>query len=231
MTDTPLIDSLERRRLFAINVGVQQGDLYIEGTSKKDLITVSRQTLNSVPLVIRVNDFSTIVQEYEFSSIRIYGYNDNDNIRIDQSNGMLTSPVLVFGGGGDDTITTGTGNDKIHGDSGHDTIFAGNGNDKVFGDGGDDVIFGEGGRDTIYGGGGNDSIMGSKGNDYLFGEVGDDSVQGGPGDDDVFGGPGIDTLNGGSGNDDFDSDVSDTTDWAFDSDSGDNAIGDADQLV
>jgi len=225
------IDTLETRRLFSISIVVIKGDLYIEGTAKNDLITVARQSLKSVALVVKVNQVDTIVQEYEFSEIRIYGYNGNDNIRIDQSNGALFGTVNVFGAGGDDTITTGSGNDKIHGDSGHDTITAGNGNDRIYGDGGDDILTGAGGNDTIYGGGGNDTIMGSKGNDYLFGEFGEDSVQGGPGDDDVFGGIGLDTLNGGSGNDDFDSDVSDITDFAADSDSGNNSIGDDDALV
>lgn len=230
MISNSAMESLENRRHFDISIAVLNGDLYIEGTSKNDLITVSRQTLNSVALLIRVNKVSTIVQETEFSQFRIYGYNGNDNIRIDQSNGLIPSGANIFGAGGDDTLTGGSGNDRIRGDSGHDTIFGGNGADRLYGDGGDDNITGEGGRDTIYGGGGNDMIMGSRGNDFMFGEVGDDSVQGGPGDDDVFGGPGIDILNGGAGNDDFDLDVSDTTDWTAETDAGNNAIGNPDEI-
>lgn len=231
MMNTVGFETLETRRLYVISVAVVQGDLQIEGTAKNDEIIIARQTLNAQALVVKVNKISTIVQEFEFSGIRIYGYNGNDNIRYDQSNGTIFAPITIFGGGGDDTLTGGSGNDKFHGDSGNDTIFGGNGKDRIYGDGGDDVLTGEGGNDTIYGGGGNDTIMGSKGNDYLFGEVGDDSVQGGPGDDDVFGGVGIDTLNGGSGNDDFDSDVSDTTDRDPLTDAGDNAIGDPDQII
>gem|GEM_PF-5067212 len=231
MIHTPVFETLETRRHFAINVEVistvANGNvLIVEGTAKKDLITIGRESLNSDRLVVRINKFSTIVGTSEFSLGQIYGYGDHDNIRIDESNGRIASDFNIFAGSGDDTVTGGGGGDKIHGDSGNDTIYGANGKDTLFGDSGDDVIFGEGGRDFVYAGEGNDSVFGNKGDDYLFGEDGDDSIQGGPGNDDLNGGLGIDNLNGGSGNDDFDFDVSDITDFAVDSDSGSNQYGD-----
>lgn len=231
MIHTPVFETLETRRHFAINIAVEAGVLIVEGTAKNDLITIGRETFGSDRLVVRVNKVSTIVGTGEFSVAQIYGYAGNDNIRVEESNGKITSTIFVFAGSDDDTISTAAGADKIHGDSGNDTIFGGNGKDRIYGDSGNDVISGEGGRDIIYGGEGNDTIFGNKGDDYLFGEDGDDSIQGGPGDDDLNGGLGIDNLNGGSGNDDFDLDVSDTVDFAADSDAGSNQYGDADARV
>jgi Ca2+-binding RTX toxin-like protein len=231
MIHSPFIETLETRRHFAISIVVEGMTLNVTGTAKNDVITIGRETFGSERLVVKVNKVSTIVGESEFSLAQLYGYGGNDNIRVEESNGKITSTIYIFAGSGDDTLSTAAGNDKIHGDSGNDTIYGGNGKDKLFGDSGDDVINGEGGRDTVYAGEGNDSVFGNKGDDYLFGEDGDDLVQGGPGNDDVNGGIGADTLNGGSGNDDFDLDVSDTTDYAVDSDAGDNQYGDADALV
>ncbi|WP_105169083.1 calcium-binding protein [Pseudoalteromonas sp. T1lg23B] len=98
----------------------------------------------------------------------------------------------IYGGNGDDTITTGSQQDRVYGGAGDDTIF---------GSGGNDTLFGEDGNDVIYGGYGNDQIMGGNGHDQLFGDHNDDVISGDNGGDLLMGGQGRDLLIGGNDND------------------------------
>jgi Ca2+-binding RTX toxin-like protein len=98
--------------------------------------------------------------------------------------------VVVDGYKGNDTITTGRGDDIVLGGDGDDRISAGKGDDEVHGNDGDD---------RINGGAGDDVIDGGDGNDTLFGDSGDDEIYGGEGDDSIYGGVGDTTVNGGSG--------------------------------
>lgn len=107
----------------------------------------------------------------------------------------------VYGGAGNDTITTGKGNDRIDGGLGNDTIKSGAGRDDVFGNGGDDVIDAGSGHDVVYGGDGNDTLRGGKGRDTLEGGAGNDVLEGGSGNDVLSGGLGDDTIRGDAGND------------------------------
>lgn len=91
---------------------------------------------------------------------------------------------------GNDTVTTGRGDDVVFGGDGDDKISAGKGDDEVDGDDGDD---------RINGGAGDDVIDGGDGNDTLYGDSGDDEIYGGDGDDSIYGGVGDTTVNGGSG--------------------------------
>ena len=145
---------------------------------------------------------------------------------VDPNNDMDT----VFGGGGNDTITTGDDNDSIDGGAGDDTIYAGfdddsitggDGNDLIVGGEGQDVIEGNAGDDVIYGGlegidvldipdavdlrpdNGLDTIFGGDGNDTIYGADDDDVIHGDAGDDVLFGGIDDDTLFGGTGADQF----------------------------
>ncbi len=120
----------------------------------------------------------------------------------------------VFGGSGDDTISTGDDADYIDGGIGDDVIDAGIDNDSVDGGAGDDVITGGEGVDLIDGGDGNDLIYGGLDNDTfdipdavdllpgnnidtLEGGAGNDTIFGRDDDDVLFGGTGDDTLDGG----------------------------------
>ena len=135
--------------------------------------------------------------------------------------GILTDPNTtdgldtVFGGAGNDLISTGDDADEIDGGTGNDTI-----------DGGID-------DDTIRGGEGNDSILGQHGADSIFGDAGDDYinaggstyggnepdatdplpendrdfVDGGEGNDTILTGDDADTILGGAGNDVIDAGI------------------------
>jgi Ca2+-binding RTX toxin-like protein len=119
--------------------------------------------------------------------------------------------VWAWGGGGNDTIESGSGDDRICGGGGNDSVTTGDGLDSVYGDAGNDTIdLGPGVFDIARGGKDTDTINGGTGPDSIYGDdqpgalpstVGADVLDGGPDDDDLFGGPGIDVLRGGSGTD------------------------------
>lgn len=67
-------------------------------------------------------------------------------------------------------------NDTIHGGGGDDQIYAGWGDDVVTGDGGTDTIYTNRGNDVVDGGDGNDSIDSTYGSDIMRGGAGNDSL-------------------------------------------------------
>lgn len=128
----------------------------------------------------------------------------------------------VYGGGGNDQITTYGGMDVIYGDDwfgltgspGDDSIHAGDDDDYIDGGPGVDDIYGGMGADTLSGGTGTDDIYGDTGgittgdsdviyggddDDYLRGDGGADTIYGGSGDDAIDGGSGADTMYGEAG--------------------------------
>ncbi|MDN5787942.1 Hint domain-containing protein [Pseudorhodobacter sp.] len=131
----------------------------------------------------------------------------------------------VYGGYGNDTITTGDDRDLIYGGVGHDNI-----------DGGvdDDTIYGGHGNDTIVGGEGSDYIEGNEGHDLIYGGLspaypdsvnipdvgafpdlrpdnGMDTIYGGDGNDTIFGLDDNDLIYGGAGDDLIDAGIDNDT--------------------
>jgi len=135
---------------------------------------------------------------------------------------------VVYGGAGNDTITTGDDADIIFGGTGNDTIDGGIDADTIDGGDGDDVIIGGEGSDTIDGGAGDDTIYaglapgspdalnipddgtGPFGPD-LVPNNGMDTVHGGDGNDSIYGADDNDTLYGDAGDDYIDGGIDDDT--------------------
>ncbi len=123
-----------------------------------------------------------------------------------------TSLISIFGQGGDDTIVIDESNGampraQIFGGGGNDNLISGSGNDMLFGQAGNDTLLGKGGNDLLFGGEGNDTLTGGDGDDQMFGEGGNDRMIWNPGDDSdlMEGGAGTDTaeMNGGNGSETF----------------------------
>jgi Ca2+-binding RTX toxin-like protein len=120
--------------------------------------------------------------------LTVFGQGGHDRITVNEANGALPA-ANIFAGGGNDTVTGGSGRDSLFGQDGHD------------------ALLGKGGTDLLFGGNGNDTLTGGDGDDQVFGEGGNDLLIWNPGDDtDLFeGGAGVDTteVNGGNGDEVF----------------------------
>lgn len=133
----------------------------------------------------------------------------------------------VSGGGGNDSIVTGSGDDTVLGNGGDDSIRLGDGNDEAGGGDGRDTIDGQGGNDNLWGGAGNDLIYGGSGADTLSGGADNDTLYAGTGDDQMGGGSGNDLIYAGDGNDTFGGDSGNDTIWAGEgNDQGGGGTGD-----
>lgn len=110
-----------------------------------------------------------IVHSGSVETINGAGGNGPDLISAQGGRGTgapLTTPIVIFGGEGDDTL------------------IGGNGPDGLFGNDGLDAIAGRGGDDEVDGGlGANASLSGGDGDDAIIPGSTSDFVDGGPGDD------------------------------------------------
>ena len=118
----------------------------------------------------------------------------------DDGPGLVTLPLILNLGDGDDAAIGGAGNDTMHGNNDNDVVAGdtggpgGGSQDQIFGDDGADAVIGGSGQDLVDGGAGDDdAVIGGPGPDQLFGGDGNDGM--------IVGGPGPDTIDGGAGND------------------------------
>jgi Ca2+-binding RTX toxin-like protein len=141
-------------------------------------------------------------------SVTVNAWNGNDLICVVVTSGY---GATVFGGNGDDTIITYSGENFVYGGDDDDSILSNSADHILDGeDGNDNIYLGQDPDVTVYGGDGNDKIFGSpfadtihagSGADYVNGFGGDDVLGGGPDNDTLVGGAGFDTLDGHSGTD------------------------------
>jgi Ca2+-binding RTX toxin-like protein len=170
-----------------VNGGAGTDNVIFLGTSAGDNITSTSSTI-----VLG----STVLTPTNTEARSMYGDAGNDSINL----GSLSQAVSIFGDGGDDTLTGGSGADSIVGNDGVDSLIGGAGNDTMYGGTGGDAMRGGDGNDSIFGEAGNDGMYGENNNDTLNGGSGTDYMSGGSGTDDFGSQDGeIDTLDGGSG--------------------------------
>jgi Ca2+-binding RTX toxin-like protein len=119
--------------------------------------------------------------------IRMFGFDGNDVLTVDDANGHMP-PAQLYGGEGDDILTGSASDDLLDG---------GPGNDMLFGRGGDDILIGGPGNNILVGGPGADQIFGGDGDDVIVWNPGDgsDVVEGGGGQNTlVFNGSNADEV-------------------------------------
>jgi uncharacterized delta-60 repeat protein len=117
------------------------GTLWVDGTVGDDTISIS--PLNASARLVRngvTTDFTKTVKSVQLD---LQSGNDVGTISLDVA-------AVVFGGAGNDSITTAGGNDTISDSSGNDTIITGDGNDSVTD---------TNGRDSIVTGAGDDHVI------------------------------------------------------------------------
>jgi Ca2+-binding RTX toxin-like protein len=187
----PTFEPLDARILPAITATFSQlaGTLTVFGDAANNTIVVSRDAAGKILVnggAVSVLGGTATVANTRL--VQVFGQDGDDNIALDEANGMLPAANL-FGGAGNDTLTGGSGADQL------------------FGQAGNDVLLGKGGNDLLFGGDGNDMLTGGAGNDQVFGQAGDDQMIWNPGDgtDLNEGGDGNDTtvVNGGNGAETF----------------------------
>ncbi|ORF04751.1 calcium-binding protein [Snodgrassella alvi] len=174
-----------------------EGNDYMEGGYGNDTYVFAKGHGQDTIYEVSGNDtiqftdvnFSEVKFRKENNDLIIYGYNENDSIRVENFfYGSFDSNVIENFVFKDQTITL--------------ADFRKNGM-QLFGTSGDDIITLTNGRALIYGGDGNDTITTGSTNDVLDGGAGDDKLYGYQGDDILIGGEGNDYMEGGYGNDTY----------------------------
>jgi Ca2+-binding RTX toxin-like protein len=131
-----MFESLEARRLMAVTTGFASGVLTVTSDAASDHVFIGK------------NDHGQIFVQVGQHILRAVGASQVSSIRV----GM---------GGGNDVLTTARAVDKpmvIRGGGGNDTLQGGSGLDMIYGDTGDDVLKSQDGRrDYLDGGSGNDT--------------------------------------------------------------------------
>lgn len=168
--------------------------LKINGTNSSEKFTLSVSGDN-LKVTRRVGNSSSCDNFYLSQMDEVYAVLNRGN---DTYNGKDVNVIQkVYGGDGNDHITTGRQNDYIRGGNNNDTIFGNSGNDTILGDNGDDEVDGGYGNDSIRGGSGHDKLLGSYNNDTILGDNGGDLIMGGQGEDRLYGGNDNDYIGGG----------------------------------
>ncbi len=120
--------------------------------------------LNSNPLLV--------VSEAEVEAVHIRTHEGDDEVNQELSPEWIVSvPLWIFGGPGNDEIDGANAADLIYGGDDDDTIDAGLGDDYVYGQNGDDILTGGDGANGLYGGNGDDTLTGGADDDTLYGGV------------------------------------------------------------
>ncbi len=176
---------------------MQYGDMVVINTGAgNDQVNVSQRTDGTLDVDVNGQKYHVTLAPGQQLGVRSGDGNDMihaaDNVTVNMD---------VYGGAGNDSITTGQGIDRIDGGAGDDMIRSGAGRDDVFGNTGNDIIDAGTGHDVVYGGDGDDILRGGAGRDYMEGGAGNDTLTGGTGDDVLSGGLGDDSLLGEQGND------------------------------
>ncbi|WP_291240722.1 hypothetical protein [Gemmobacter sp.] len=105
-----------------------------------------------------------------------------------------SDPLVRLGTSAANSLSGGSGDDRLHGQAGADTLSGGSGRDMLTGDAGDDRLVGGGGGDWLSGGAGRDRLEGGAQSDALFGGTDGDRLTGGGGADRLSGETGADVF-------------------------------------
>jgi Ca2+-binding RTX toxin-like protein len=162
---------------------VFDGNLLISGSPFADQITLRLSATVREQLEVDLDNDGSADATFDLTNIDaidVDAAGGDDTVRIDDVNGVLTTPTRIDGGNGDDTLNGGggaeilvggNGNDRIDGNGGADTAFLGRGDDTFVWDPGDasDVVEGGSGSDTmVFNGSGGNEIMAAS---AVFGRV------------------------------------------------------------
>lgn len=174
----PVLENLENRTMLSMTpaatgasdpVRLLGTTLLVVGGDRGDVITLKRDKVGTADVFsATVNKTTKTFGLPSIKAVRVYGYGGSDVIKVDETGGTILTPVYVFAGTGNDTITGGSGNDTLIGCEGNDLIQGNAGNDSIEGNAGNDRILGGDGIDTLFGGTGADLITSGAGKDLVI---------------------------------------------------------------
>jgi hypothetical protein len=144
------------------SVAVQNGTLTIDGGNGSNDLTL--RLAPGAPQTLQVAAGSRVFQiaRDSFDRIDIHAGNGDDTVRFDEANGAVnaTTPTVIDGGNGDDTLLGGSGAETLIGGRGDDVVDGNRGADTgILGSGDDEFVWDNGdGSDVVEGGSGNDKL-------------------------------------------------------------------------
>jgi hypothetical protein len=144
---------------------VASDTLTIVGTPLADRLALRLAPGDPTTLNVDFGDDGSADQSFSrstFSHIDVFLLSGDDQLRVDQSNGLFADEALtVDAAAGDDTVQGGDGNDVVFGGSGNDLVDGNKGVDTaLFGPGQDVFVWDPGdGSDTVDGGNGADTLV------------------------------------------------------------------------
>ena len=148
-----------------VSVEVEHRTLTITGTAGADKLSLRLSAGDPRRLQVDVGDDGSAdftVRRRRFDRIVVNAGNGNDQVRIDESNGAVTTttPTQINGQGGDDTLLGGSGAETLNGGDGNDVVDGNGGADRVtLGSGDDRFVWDPGdGSDVVDGGAGHDAM-------------------------------------------------------------------------
>jgi hypothetical protein len=122
------------------------GDLVVTGTGDAEAITITKDALSG-GVTVTIGTLTATVSPT--GQIIVMAGDGADTIQV---GGSVLQSVLVFGGGGDDSIKGGGGNDMLVGGDGEDMLVGGTGRDLIMGGEGADRIVGNTDDDILVAG-------------------------------------------------------------------------------
>jgi hypothetical protein len=131
---------------------LSNGTLYVIGTNRDDHVSVNK--VGSGILRVHADFLSDRGQNRDFSAagikqiVVLLGRGDD----VATVSGDITTPTIMDGGSGDDTLTGGNGPNILIGGTGDDTLIGGNDRDILIGGFGRDRLVGNGGDDILIAG-------------------------------------------------------------------------------
>ena len=184
------LESLEDRRLMAVDVNLLNGVLTIQGDSQNDWVSIESvyESYGGSAGFIPADGGNPKVVADHFLHIKHGHIQDRSgtpfNVQLTKKGTKMVDKIVFYGGAGSDRFFNNTNIVSYqYGQSGSDHLHGGSDIDHLDGGLHTDYLYGKKGDDHLTGGSGNDRLQGGKGNDHLIGNWGNDIIQGGQGHD------------------------------------------------
>jgi Ca2+-binding RTX toxin-like protein len=195
----PCVETLEYRMHMNASTVLAGRELVINGSSRAATAITVGLTPDGLDLRVRIStadgtDILNRVFARKFiSGIRVVcgtgprargGGSKGQVVEIGDSAAPVTTPAVILGGHGNDTLVGGSGPNTIKGGGGNDLVLGGQDHNRLEGGAGKDTLFGGPAKDWIVGGPGDDQIQsGGTAPISSLATAGDDTIYAAPGSD------------------------------------------------